>query len=147
MDGPYHGTASTLAHQFLREALPDPVGALSDRLRGDAPIPGYGHRIYQDRDPRAELVLTVLRDHEAAAPVLATVDAITHGLAGRPGAFPNVDLALAAVMHAFDLRSDAGEGVFALARTVGWIAHALEEYRGPGLRFRAEGVYAGPRPH
>ena len=147
MDGPYHGTASTLAHQFLREALPDPVGALSDRLRGDTPIPGYGHRIYQDRDPRAELVLTVLRDHEAAAPVLATVDAITHGLAGRPGAFPNVDLALAAVMHAFDLRSDAGEGVFALARTVGWIAHALEEYRGPGLRFRAEGVYAGPRPH
>ena len=49
-------------------------------------------------------------------------------------------------MHALDLRPDAAEAVFALARTVGWIAHALEEYRGPGLRFRAEGVYTGRRP-
>jgi citrate synthase len=29
---------------------------------------------------------------------------------------------------------------------VGWIAHALEEYAEPGLRFRPEGVYVGPRP-
>jgi citrate synthase len=51
-------------------------------------------------------------------------------------------------MHAFDLRPDAGEAVFAFARTAGWIAHALEEYRSPGLRFRAEGIYAGRRlPH
>jgi citrate synthase len=90
----------------------------------------------------------VLRDHEAAVPVLVAVDAVTRALAGRPEAFPNVDLALAAVMHAFDLRPDAGEAVFAFARTAGWIAHALEEYRSPGLRFRAEGIYAGRRlPH
>jgi citrate synthase len=146
LDGPYHGTASTLAYRFLVDALDDPVRALSDRLRGDGPIPGFGHRIYQRRDPRAELILAELRDHEPAAPVLAAVDAVGAGLAGRPEAFPNVDLALAAVMHAFDLRPDAGEAVFAVARTVGWVAHALEEYRGPGLRFRAEGVYAGQRP-
>jgi citrate synthase len=148
MDGPYHGTVSSVAHRFLAEALDDPVRALSDRLRGDAPIPGYGHRIYSHRDPRAELILAVLRDHEAAVPVLVAVDAVTRALAGRPEAFPNVDLALAAVMHAFDLRPDAGEAVFAFARTAGWIAHALEEYRSPGLRFRAEGIYAGRRlPH
>jgi citrate synthase len=146
LDGPYHGTASTLAYRFLADALDDPVRALSDRLRGDGPIPGFGHRIYQRRDPRAELILAVLRDHEPAAPVLAAVDAVDNGLAGRPEAFPNVDLALAAVMHAFDLLPDAGEAVFAVARTVGWVAHALEEYCGPGLRFRAEGVYAGQRP-
>lgn len=64
-------------------------------------------------------------------------------LAGRPGGFPNVDLALAAVVHAHGLRPDAGEAIFAVARTVGWIAHALEEYAEPGLRFRAEGVYTG----
>jgi citrate synthase len=65
---------------------------------------------------------------------------------GRPGLFPNVDLALAAALHEFDLHPDVGEAVFALARTVGWIAHALEEYAEPGLRFRPEGVYVGPRP-
>jgi citrate synthase len=146
MDGPYHGTASNLAHRFLAEALDDPVRALSDRLRGGEPLPGFGHRVYRQRDPRAELVLALLRAHDAAGPVLAAVEALRAGLAGRPEAFPNVDLALAAVMHGLDLRPDAGEAVFALARTVGWIAHALEEYRGPGLRFRAEGVYTGRRP-
>jgi citrate synthase len=144
MDGPYHGTASILAHRFLGDALDDPVRALSERLRGGDPVPGFGHRIYRRRDPRADLVLALLRDRNA--PVLAAVDAVAAGLAGRPDGFPNVDLALAAATHALDLRPDAGEAVFALARTVGWIAHALEEYRGPGLRFRAEGVYAGRRP-
>jgi citrate synthase len=146
LDGPYHGAATAPAHRFLGEALDDPVRALSDRLRGGAPIPGFGHRIYRARDPRAALIHAALRDHPPAAAVVAAVDTVTAALAGRAGAFPNVDLALAAAVHALDLRPDAAEAVFALARTVGWIAHALEEYRGPGLRFRAEGVYTGRRP-
>jgi len=60
--------------------------------------------------------------------------------------FPNVDLALAALMHAYDMRPDAGETIFALARVAGWLAHAIEEYREPGLRFRPLGVYSGVRP-
>ena len=141
LDGPQHGAASTLAHRFLAEALADPVAALAERLRAGTPIPGFGHRIYRTRDPRTALVLDPLGD----VPVRAAVDAVTARLAGRPGGFPNVDLALAAVMHAHDLRPDAGEAMFAIARTVGWIAHALEEYAEPGLRFRATGVYVGPR--
>ena len=140
LDGPRHGTASTLAHRFLAEALADPVAALAERLRAGSPIPGFGHRIYRTRDPRTALVLDLL----GTAPARAAVDAVAARLAGRPGGFPNVDLALAAVMHAHDLRFDAGEAIFAVARAVGWIAHVLEEYAEPGLRFRAEGVYTGP---
>ena len=143
LDGPQHGAASTLAHRFLAEALTDPVAALAERLRAGTPIPGFGHRIYRSRDPRTALVLDLLGD----VPVRAAVDALAARLAGRPGGFPNVDLALAAVMHAHDLRPDAGEAIFAIARTVGWIAHALEEYAEPGLRFRATGVYVGPAVH
>ncbi len=51
-----------------------------------------------------------------------------------------------AAAAAAGLRPDAGELVFAVARTVGWVAHALEEYREPGLRFRPSGVYVGARP-
>jgi citrate synthase len=142
LDGPQHGAASTLAHRFLAEALADPVAALAERLRAGAPIPGFGHRVYRTRDPRTALVLEGLGD----APVRAAVDAVTSRLAGRPGGFPNVDLALAAVVHAHDLRPDAGEAIFAVARTVGWVAHALEEYAEPGLRFRADGVYTGLVP-
>ena len=142
LDGPQHGAASTLAHRFLAETLTDPVGALAERLRTGSPIPGFGHRVYRNRDPRTALVLDRLAD----GPVRAAVEAVAAPLAGRPGGFPNVDLALAAVVHAHGLRPDAGEAIFAVARTAGWIAHALEEYAEPGLRFRAEGVYTGPVP-
>jgi len=142
LDGPQHGAASTLAHRFLAEALTDPVAALAERLSTGSPIPGFGHRVYRTRDPRAALVLDLLGD----GPVRAAVDAVAAPLAGRPDGFPNVDLGLAAVVHAHDLWPDAGEAIFAVARTVGWIAHALEEYAEPGLRFRAEGVYTGPVP-
>jgi len=142
LDGPQHGAASTLAHRFLAEALTDPVAALAERLRTGSPIPGFGHRVYRNRDPRTALVLDRLAD----GPVRAAVEAVAAPLAGRPGGFPNVDLALAAVVHAHGLRPDAGEAIFAVARTAGWIAHALEEYAEPGLRFRAEGVYTGPVP-
>jgi citrate synthase len=60
-----------------------------------------------------------------------------------PSSFPNSDLAIAAMMHVFEFRADAGDALFALARIIGWTAHALEEYAAPALRFRALGVYTG----
>ena len=48
-------------------------------------------------------------------------------------------------MHAYEFRADAGEALFALARIIGWTAHALEEYaERRALRFRALGIYTGP---
>jgi citrate synthase len=138
LDGQYHGAATTLAYRFLGEAMRDPVDALSDRLRTGERIPGFGHRVYQQRDPRADVLFDLLRDE----PVMRVVEAISAELAGR--LFPNLDFAVAAMMHAYELRPDAGEALFALARTIGWTAHALEEYAEPGLRFRALGVYTGP---
>jgi citrate synthase len=112
---------------------------LSDQLRSGESVPGFGHRIYQQRDPRAEVLFELLADE----PVMEQVRAIT----GRLPGFPNSDLAIAAMMHAYDFRPDAGEALFAIARIVGWTAHALEEYAEPGLRFRALGVYTGPAPY
>jgi citrate synthase len=140
LDGHYHGTASTQAYRFLADALPDPVAALSERLRTGGGLPGFGHRVYQRRDPRAVLVFELLRAANPASAALVAVDALDHH------SFPNVDLAIAALMHDNGLRPDAGEAIFAIARTIGWIAHAMEEYLEPGLRFRPEGVYIGERP-
>lgn len=136
LDGHYHGAATTLAYQFLDRALEDPVEALSAELRSGKPVPGFGHRIYRQRDPRAEVLFGLL----AGEPVMDRV----HEIAARVNSFPNHDLALAAMMHAYDFRADAGEAMFSLARIVGWTAHALEEYAEPGLRFRALGNYIGP---
>ena len=143
IDGHAHGGASTLAHGLLAAAQPDPMAALSERLRTGAPLPGFGHRVYRRRDPRADLLLDLLRRQYPQAPVLAAVDEL---IAHAADTFPNIDLALAALAHAAGLRPDAGEAVFALARTVGWLAHAMEEYRESPLRFRPVGVYTGERP-
>jgi citrate synthase len=141
VDGRYHGVQSTLAYRFLAEAMDNPLRAVAERQRAGG-IPGFGHRIYLAHDPRADVLLGLLRNHPDAADVMGTVDAVIVAA----DSFPNVDLALAALMHAYGMRPDAGETIFALARTAGWLAHAVEEYREPGLRFRPLGVYSGVRP-
>jgi citrate synthase len=59
---------------------------------------------------------------------------------------PNVDTALAAFGHVTGMPVDAGEAIFAIARSIGWIAHALEEYDAAPLRFRPRARYVGPAP-
>ncbi|MFI1583264.1 citrate synthase [Embleya sp. NPDC020630] len=153
-DGRHHGAAIGLAYRFLRDALDPagggPTGAVADRLRAGEHLPGLGHLLYAEHDPRADLLLGLLREHaehdERVARVIRAVDALTREPAPRAEVFPNADLALAALAHAMDMRPDAGEAVFAMARSIGWLAHAMEEYRQPGLRYRAIGVYTGTRP-
>ncbi|MEV6281139.1 citrate/2-methylcitrate synthase [Kribbella sp. NPDC051770] len=136
LDGHLHGAAPTLAYEFLARALDDPTKALSAQLRSGDPTPGFGHKIYQQRDPRAQALLEMLGDH----PVVDTIEHLT----AQVPSFPNSDLALAAILHAHSLPAESGEALFAIARMIGWTAHALEEYAAPPLRFRALGVYTGP---
>lgn len=62
---------------------------------------------------------------------------------GRPAGVATVDFALGALTYLADMTPEAGEAVFAIARTVGWIAHALEEYSEEPLRFRFRARYTG----
>ena len=144
MDGHLHGGPARWPTGSSRRPFADPVAALSEQQRTGVPVPGLGHRIYQRRDPRADLLLDVLRRRhpERARHRRRRRD---RGRGARK--FANVDLALAAMAHAEDMAPDAGEAaVFALARIVGWVAHALEEYREPTLRFRVPGADVGARP-
>ncbi|NVI89846.1 citrate/2-methylcitrate synthase, partial [Actinomadura sp. BRA 177] len=76
---------------------------------------------------------------------LAAADAVLAEAERRRLPAPNVDFALAALGAVAGLVPGAGEAVFAVARTTGWLAHALEEYaRRTPLRPRA--VYVGPSP-
>ncbi|WP_189152577.1 citrate synthase [Lentzea pudingi] len=138
MEGQRHGAAATIAHRFLAQAATDPMGAVAEHLRAGQPIPGFGHRVYRARDPRADHFLALLRAHGdlVADKVIAT----------QPKTFPNMDLALAQFGLMFSMPPTAGEAIFSIARIVGWVAHAMEEYKEPGLRFRTMGVYTGDRP-
>jgi len=148
LDGPLHGGASRLAFRLLREVLErrDAVEVLSERLRSGQPIPGFGHGLYPDGDPRARALLAALSDVPRAGRYL-DVAAEVAGAAGRGHALrPNVDLALAVLALSAGMPAEAGEVIFAVARTAGWIAHALEEYQEQPLRLRPQGSYAGPLP-
>ncbi|BEL07579.1 citrate synthase [Actinoplanes sichuanensis] len=144
LDGPLHGAASGLAYPLLEEAVngPGPVATISDRLRSGVPVPGFGHPIYQGGDPRATTLFELL-DEGPVKDAALQLDATMRTRSGTPA---NVDLALAALALHHRMPADAGEAIFAVARTAGWLAHALEEYGDRPSRFRPSGAYAGTQP-
>ncbi|MFP4514085.1 MAG: citrate synthase family protein [Acidimicrobiales bacterium] len=150
LSGSLHGTASVPVHRLLNEVSEaglDHTGAIvSEHLRHASAVPGFGHPLYPDGDPRAVALLDLVRRSGAAGDRLATVDAVHDVMAEDAPAEPNVDFGLAALAHVAGFRVGTGEAVFAVARAAGWIAHAIEEYAEAGNRFRARARYLGPRP-
>lgn len=142
IDGPLHGS---MAERAVRLLEGDPMLALGNAFRLGEPIAGFGHPLYERRDPRADFLLGMLRDSNSG-PVTDAADLVVQELRDRARTFPTSDFALAVMTKVFDLRFDAAEAIFALARTAGWIAHAIEEYQETPLRFRVPGVYIGIRP-
>lgn len=148
LDGPLHGAASGLAHRMLAEALDrgSAAAVVADHLRAGRGVPGLGHRLYRGEDPRAVMLLRLLEDAPHAGRALAAAHEVAETTARHAPLHPNVDLALAVLSVSADMVPEAGETVFSVARTAGWIAHALEEYGEPPLRMRPNGHYTGPRP-
>lgn len=148
LDSPLHGNASRAAHRLLARVVAgaDPARVVADTVVAGAggPVPGFGQPLYPDGDPRAQALLGLLSAEDSAAPVLAAADAVSALLRDRAGAHPNIDLALGALTLAHGMRDDAGEVVFATARAIGFVVHALAEYGEPPLRLRPVGRYTGP---
>ncbi|MEU3773449.1 citrate synthase [Streptomyces sp. NPDC032472] len=149
LEGPLHGAAGRLAHRTLAEALERGGAApvVADHLRAGRRVPGLGHRLYEGEDPRATALFARLETMPAAGPALAAArEVVATAAARRVGLHANVDLALAVLTVSCGMSAEAGETVFAVARTAGWMAHALEEYQEHPLRMRPIGHYQGPPP-
>lgn len=148
IEGPLHGAASGLAHRLLLDVLDqgDAAPVIADELRAGRRIPGLGHRLYPGEDPRARALFTFLERIPRAEPALLAARDIVETTARHAPLHANVDLALAVLTTSCGMPSTAGETVFAVARTAGWIAHALEEYGERPLRMRPSGLYMGPKP-
>ncbi|MFE9460753.1 citrate synthase [Streptomyces californicus] len=147
LEGPLHGAASGLAHRMLREAVDrgSAVPVVADHLRTGRRVPGLGHRLYRGEDPRATLLFELLARVPRAAGALAAAREVVATAARHTPLHANIDLALAVLSVSGDMPAEAGETVFAVARTAGWVAHALEEYEERPLRIRPSGQYTGPR--
>src|SRR5262245_608526 len=117
---------------------------LAARLRRGEQLPGFGHPLYPNGDPRAVLLMRLAESsgHDQ------TCRAMRH--LRKAGAdllhdAPNLDFGLAAITRAFRLPDQAPVLLFALGRTIGWIAHAIEEYAS-GHLIRPRARYTGPMP-
>ncbi|MGW1352755.1 citrate/2-methylcitrate synthase [Streptomyces sp. NPDC002409] len=148
LEGPLHGAASGLAHRMLAEVLErgSAVPVVADHLRARRRVPGLGHRLYRTEDPRAQALFALLAKVPQAAGALAAAHDVVATTARHTPLPANVDLALAVLSVSSGMAAEAGETVFAVSRTAGWIAHALEEYGERPLRMRPSGQYCGPRP-
>jgi citrate synthase len=155
LGGALHGGAGAAVEALLDEvaAGADPGAAIDARLAA-GPVPGFGHRVYRDRDPRADHLLDRLaadrgRPSSAMGPQRSTAldaaSALLDAAAERGLPAPNVDFALATLGRADGLRTGSSATIFTVARIAGIVAHALEEYE-HRLRFRPRASYVGPAP-
>jgi citrate synthase len=143
--GALHGGAALGAEVMLRSAdsPADAPRVVGDLLRRGERIPGFGHFVYKSGDPRAQLLLEVIAEHAPGSPQLAVAGAVVSEVHRRALPEPNIDFALATLVTVAGMVAGAGEAIFAIARTAGWIAHALEEYD-RNAPIRPRGIYTGP---
>lgn len=137
LSGPFHGgmTERVEALFDVVEAEGGAEAALRRRLAAGEDLPGFGHPLYPGGDPRATALL-------AGAPQAMALAAVVERLTGRR---PSLDFALVATRRSLGLPRGAAFALFAVGRTVGWIAHALEQRR-QGRLIRPRAVYVGPQP-
>ena len=141
--GPLHGAASQLVGSLLLDAERLGVeGALDQALRWQGLVPGFGHAVYRDGDPRYP-VLAELFEALAPEPARELFAALVRLAAEEDLPAPNIDLPLGAITWATRMGPEAGQVLFSVARMSGWIAHYLEELGEPALRYRARAVYVG----
>jgi citrate synthase len=144
MSGALHGGASLGAEVLLASARgpADAPRVVGELLRRGERIPGLGHFVYRAGDPRAVLLLDLVRNADPDSDRLAVAEAVVAEAKRRALPAPNIEFALAVLATVGGMTPGAGEAVFAVARTAGWLAHALEEYvRATPIRPR--GVYTG----
>jgi citrate synthase len=145
LGGWLHGGAS-LGAEVMLAAASEPSDAprvVGDLLRRGERIPGFGHFVYRTGDPRAVLLLELIRRAAPDSGRLAVADAVLSEARRRALPQPNIDFALAVLGSVAGLDAGAGEAIFAVARTAGWLAHALEEYA-RDRPIRPRGIYTGP---
>ncbi len=144
LDSQLHGNASGAAARMLARIVAGEAperAVASTVVAGAGSVPGFGQSLYPGLDPRARAIFRALRSVDGAQSVIDAAERTARLIGARTGAHPNVDFALAALTLATGMPDEAGAVIFATARSVGWIAHAMAEYQERPLRLRPVGRY------
>lgn len=128
--GGVSGRIVALLSQVERPA--DAVSVIQSRLQRGEEVPGFGHPLYPGGDPRAEALLSGVRNLAGSRRETKRIDAIVEAADSILGEAPTLDFALVAMAKALDLPDDAGLTIFAIGRSIGWIGHAIQVYEQDG---------------
>ncbi len=136
LSGPRHGGAGEAFRYLAVDARQyGATNAVTQWLERDRLLPGFGHTLYPDGDPRAALML------EGLAPS-SDLQALAASVLDLTGLLPNCDFALAAMTETHDWPPDAPFRIFLVGRAVGWCAHIMEHNQ-EGTLIRPRGRYTG----
>jgi citrate synthase len=150
--GALHGGAPgpTLDMLDAAEAVADLEPWLEARLRAGERLMGFGHRVFHGNDPRAEAMRRSMQAMGPDVGRLAFADRLEKAVAVaidrvKPGRTlpPNVEVMAALLLDAVGIPRDAFTPVFAVGRSAGWLAHAMEQ-RKTGRMIRPTSAYVGP---
>jgi citrate synthase len=135
VSGRLHGSAAGDAHRLLQDAAEHGADvAVRRRLDAGQRLPGFGHTVYRDGDPRLAPLLESARRLPGTDAGQAVVDQVLRAASLRLAQQPNVDFGVAAVTYLGGMDPDVP--LFAVARLAGWAAHCLEELAERPVRFR-----------
>ena len=155
--GPAHGGANEACLKMLEEIgsvdkIPEYVERAKDK---DDPfrLMGFGHRVYKNYDPRAtvmrEACHDVLQELNIQDPLLDVAMeleriALSDEYFVEKKLYPNVDFYSGIILKAIGIPVSMFTVIFAMSRTIGWIAHWNEMHNDPGNRIgRPRQLYTG----
>ncbi|CAB3660241.1 hypothetical protein LMG26685_03222 [Achromobacter mucicolens] len=139
LSGPLHGDASGRVKALFDDvARQGEDHVIAHYLSTGLPLAGFGHHLYPDGDPRAAALLARFEPPEVITRFIGKATQLT-------GLHPNIDVALAALAAHCGLPDDAAFGLFATARSIGLLAHGLEQLSVAQV-IRPRGRYVGVLP-
>lgn len=131
--GDRHGGAGGPLMEILYRAKKGEVitDIVAEKLAEGKRIPGIGHRVYKDLDPRAQLIMKIAIENGIGEEYVKMVNEIRDELEAQSGkSLPvNIDGAIAAVFCGMNLRSEHGIAIFIVARAPGLCAHYINTSR------------------
>lgn len=147
INGPRHGGLTRRVASLLADLrqVTDIDAELARRVRERIYIPGFGHQLYPDGDIRAAALFAMMRELAPRSAELAFAERVAAAVEQQIDRKPNVDFATVTLERVLGLPTDSALALFLLGRTVGWIAHAIEQ-AAHGALIRPRARYTGPRP-
>lgn len=130
LQGVKHGGFTELASSFMNtiSTLEAVHPTLAAQLKRGEKLPGFGHPLYPEGDPRAALLLDLTARAYPNLPAVHIALRVCEEAQSVLGEAPTIDFALALLARVWHLPPGGGLALFALGRAAGWIGHSIEQY-------------------